>query len=197
MIGATGDDLLVEQFVAREPMLKGHFLQVVRDTVCLPDGAQTTREFILHPGAVVIVGLLDDGQVLLERQYRHPVGQVMVEFPAGKIDPGEDRLACAQRELLEETGYRAREWAHAGVMHPCIAYSNEFIDIWFARGLSPGPRHLDAGEFLEVITATPGQLRTWARDGTVTDAKTLSCLLWLDNVLSGDWVLDWRSQSSS
>lgn len=194
---AAGDGHLVERALAREELLRGNFLHVVRDTVQLPDGATTGREFILHPGAVVIVGLLDDGQVLLERQYRHPVGRVMIEFPAGKIDPGEDRLACAQRELLEETGYSARQWAHAGVIHPCIAYSNEFIDIWFARGLTPGERQLDAGEFLEVITATPAQLARWCQDGTVTDAKTLSCLLWLHNVLAGDWVLDWQTQSSA
>jgi ADP-ribose pyrophosphatase len=194
---AAGDGHLVERALAREELLRGNFLHVVRDTVQLPDGATTGREFILHPGAVVIVGLLDDGQVLLERQYRHPVGRVMIEFPAGKIDPGEDRLACAQRELLEETGYSACQWAHAGVMHPCIAYSNEFIDIWFARGLTPGERQLDAGEFLDVIAATPAQLARWCQDGTVTDAKTLSCLLWLHNVLAGDWVLDWQTQSSA
>lgn len=191
------DPHLTEETIAREELLRGRFLHAVRDTVRLPDGGTSHREFILHPGAVVVVGLLDDGQVILERQYRHPVGQVFIEFPAGKIDPGEDRLACAQRELLEETGYTAREWAHAGQMHPCIGYSDEFIDIWFARGLKRGERQLDHGEFLEVITATPQQLLDWVRDGAVTDGKTLSCLVWLQNVLSGQWVLDWKAQSSA
>ncbi len=191
------DPHLTEETIAREELLRGRFLHVVRDTVRLPDGATSHREFVLHPGAVVVVALLDDGQVVVERQYRHPVGQVFIEFPAGKIDPGEDRLACAQRELLEETGYTAREWAHAGVMHPCIGYSDEFIDIWFARGLTRGERQLDAEEFLEVITATPQQLMDWVRDGALTDGKTMSCMVWLNNVLNGQWVLDWKAQSDS
>ncbi len=191
------DPHLTEETITREELLRGRFLHVVRDTVRLPDGATSHREFVLHPGAVVVVALLDDGQVVVERQYRHPVGQVFIEFPAGKIDPGEDRLACARRELLEETGYTAREWAHAGVMHPCIGYSDEFIDIWFARGLTRGERQLDAEEFLEVITATPQQLMDWVREGALTDGKTMSCMLWLDNVLSGRWVLDWKAQSST
>ncbi len=193
----SADDHLVEVPLGREDLASGGFLRVVRDTVRLPDGRSATREVVLHPGAVVVVALLDDGQVLLERQYRHPVGRVMVEFPAGKLDAGEDRLACARRELLEETGYSAREWAHAGEMHPCIGYSNEFIDIWFARGLTRGERRLDEGEFLDVITATPQQLLAWVREGVVTDGKTLSCLVWLQNVLAGDWQLDWKAQSAA
>lgn len=186
---------LREHTVRREKLLEGRFLQVVRDIVSLPDGGESYREYIQHPGAVVIVPLLDDGRVVLERQYRHPVGQVMMEFPAGKLNPGEDPLRCARRELLEETGYTAREWAHAGSMHPCIGYADESIGIWFARGLIPGLRQLDEAEFLDVITATPGQLLTWCRQGQVTDGKTLTCALWLQNVLAGDWVLDWQAQS--
>ncbi len=132
----------------------------------------------------------------LERQYRHPVSRVMIELPAGKIDAGEAPLACARRELLEETGYTAREWAHAGTIHPCIGYSDEFIDIWFARGLSAGQRRLDQGEFLDVICASPQDLLQWCRDGRVTDGKTLSAALWLQNVLAGHWVLDWATESS-
>lgn len=191
------DAHLQEQLLRREKLLEGRFLQVVRDTVRLPDGGESYREYIQHPGAVAIVPLLDDGRVVLERQYRHPVGRVMVEFPAGKLHVGEDPLLCAQRELLEETGYTAREWAHAGTMHPCIGYADESIGIWFARGLTLGERRLDEAEFLDVITATPMQLLHWCRQGQVTDGKTLSCALWLQNVLSGDWVLDWRAQSVS
>lgn len=197
MADPTPDQHLREQTLSREELHRGGFLHLVRDTVRLPDGGQATREMVLHPGAVVVVPLLDDGQVVLERQWRHPVGRVMIEFPAGKLDAGEDRLACAQRELLEETGYTAREWAHAGQMHPCIGYSDEFLDIWFARGLTLGERRLDAEEFLDVFTATPVQLNDWVREGRVTDAKTLSCMLWLNNVLSGQWALDWQAQSSA
>jgi ADP-ribose pyrophosphatase len=183
---------LVETTVSQEELLRGRFLHVVRDHVRLPDGTPGTREYVIHPGAVVVIPVLDDGRVVLVRQHRHPIGRVMIEFPAGKLDPGEDLRACAERELVEETGYSAREWAHAGVMHPVISYSTEFIDIWFARGLTAGERRLDEGEFLDVFTASQDELLQWCREGGVTDAKTMTCALWLQNVLSGSWTLDWR-----
>lgn len=190
--GKPDDTHLVETRIDSVEILKGDFLHAMRDTVKLPDGTQSTREYVIHPGAVMIVAQLDDGSLVLERQYRYPVQAVMVEFPAGKLDPGEGSLACAQRELLEETGYTAREWARAGVLHPVISYSTEFIDIWFARGLTLGSRKLDAGEFLDVFTATPAELLAWCASGQVTDAKTLTGALWLQNVLSGAWALDWQ-----
>ena len=184
---------LIETTVASEELLKGDFLRIRRDTVRLPDGSHASREYAIHPGAVMVVAQLDDGQLVLERQYRYPVQAVMIEFPAGKLDAGEASLACAQRELLEETGYTARLWAKAGVLHPVISYSTEFIDIWFARDLTPGERQLDTGEFLDVFTANPSDLLDWCRDGQVTDAKTLTGVLWLENVLSGKWTLDWHA----
>lgn len=170
-------------------------MHAVRDDVLLPSGATASREFVIHPGAVMVVAALDDGRLVMERQYRYPMGKAMVEFPAGKLDPGEHSLACAQRELQEETGYVAREWAHAGVMHPVISYSTEHIDVWFARGLTAGERRLDDGEFLDVFMATPAELLGWAREGLLTDAKTLVGLLWLQNVASGAWSLTWRDAS--
>ena len=187
----ANDDHLRETTLERTELLKGHFLHVVRDTVALPDGGRSTREFVLHPGAVMVIGLLDDGQVVLERQYRHPLQGVMIEFPAGKLDAGEDSLRCARRELQEETGYVAREWAFAGRLAPTIAYPNELIDIWFARKLVLGERRLDQGEFLDVFTATPAQLLQWCRNGEVVDGKSLVGALWLQQVLQGNWVLDW------
>jgi len=179
-----------------QELFKGKFLHAFRDQVALPDGQLAHREYVVHPGAVMIIPLATsaDGtpRLVMERQFRYPVGQVMVEFPAGKLDPGESVLACAQRELQEETGYRANQWARAGVMHPVISYSTEFIEVWFARDLISGPAALDAGEFLEVFTATPEELLQWCFDGTVTDAKTLAGALWLQNVLSGAWALDWQ-----
>jgi ADP-ribose pyrophosphatase len=139
----------------------------------------------------MVVAELPDGRLVLERQFRYPVQAVMVEFPAGKLDPGEDSLACARRELLEETGYTARQWARAGVLHPVISYSTEFIDIWFARDLTAGERQLDAGEFLDVFSASADELLQWCRDGRVTDAKTLTGMLWLQNLRAGAWTLDW------
>lgn len=193
MTDTSRDAHLIERPLGREELLRGGFLHAVRDTVLLPDGREALREFVLHPGAVVVVPLLDDGRVLLERQYRHPIGQVMVEFPAGKLDAGEDPLACGQRELREETGYTAAEWARAGSTHLAIAYSTEIIHIYFARGLRQGTRELDDGEFLDLLPATPAELLGWCRDGGVTDAKTLACALWLQNVDSGAWLLDWRA----
>ena len=187
------DRHLVEIRVESEELVKGHFLQVRRDTVRLPDGTHAPREYVIHPGAVMIVAQLDNGRLVLERQYRYPVQAVMIEFPAGKLDAGETSLACAQRELLEETGYTAREWAKAGVLHPVISYSTEFIDIWFARHLTAGERNLEIGEFLDVFTATPAELLTWCGTGEVTDAKTLTGMLWLQNLQSGMWKLDWQS----
>ncbi|WP_309680725.1 NUDIX hydrolase [Polaromonas sp.] len=190
------DAHLTETRLLSEEILKGNFLQVRRDTVSLPDGQQTTREYVIHPGAVMVVAQLDDGRLVLERQYRYPLQRVMIEFPAGKLDAGETSLACAQRELLEETGYSARQWARAGVLHPVISYSTEFIDIWFARGLTLGERKLDAGEFLDVFSASPAELLAWCGQGRVTDAKTLTGMLWLQNVLSGAWTLDWQAAMS-
>ena len=185
------DPHLRETTLARTDLLKGHFLHVVRDTVRLPSGHEATREHVLHPGAVMVVGLLDDGRVVLERQFRHPMQAVMVEFPAGKLDAGETSLACAQRELREETGYSAREWAFAGRLAPTVGYSDEIIDIWFSRGLTLGQRHLDDEEFLDVFTAEPTELMRWCRSGAVIDGKTLVGLMWLNNVLNGAWTLDW------
>lgn len=192
----TADHHLTEQTLSREELLKGHFLHVVRESVRLPDGGTATREYILHPGAVAVVPLTDDGQIVLERQYRHPTRQVIVEIPAGKLDPGESALVCGQRELLEETGYVAREWAHAFTMYPTVAYSDEAIQIWFARGLTLKQANLDQGEFLEVFTATPAQFLEWCRNGTIVDSKTLAAAAWVQNVLAGTWKLDWQALPS-
>jgi ADP-ribose pyrophosphatase len=191
------DKHLIEEQLSREELLKGKFLHIVRDTVRLPDGATTTREFVLHPGAVAVVPLLDDGRIVLERQFRHAAGGVMIEIPAGKLDAGEGALACGQRELLEETGYVAREWAYAFTLAPTVAYSDEKIEIWFARGLEQRQANLDQGEFLEVFTATPEEFLRWCGEGKVQDSKTLAAALWLQNVLSGAWKLDWKALPST
>jgi ADP-ribose pyrophosphatase len=182
---------LVETKISSEQVYKGSFLNILRDTVRLPNGKEATREYVVHPGAVVVIALLDDGRVVLERQHRYPVGQVMVEFPAGKLDAGENPQYCGQRELLEETGYTATHWAYAGPMYLAIAYSDEILHIYFAKGLTLGERKLDYGESLDVFTATSAELVAMCGQGLVTDAKTLTCTLWLQNVLSGAWPLQW------
>ena len=189
------DDHLIEHRVQQEELLHGHFLHVLRDTVRLPNHNLATREYVVHPGAVMVIPMLDTPEglrLVMERQFRYPVGQVMTEFPAGKLDPGEDPWLCAQRELLEETGYTARQWARAGVLHPVIAYSTEVIEIWFAKDLTLGERQLDTDEFLDVFTASPAELMAACLQGRLTDAKTLTGLLWLQNVLSGQWPLHWQ-----
>lgn len=190
------DDHLIEHRVQQEELLHGHFLHVLRDTVRLPNQNLATREYVVHPGAVMVIPMLDTPEglrLVMERQFRYPVGQVMTEFPAGKLDPGEDPWLCAQRELLEETGYTARQWARAGVLHPVIAYSTEVIEIWFAKDLTLGERQLDTDEFLDVFTASPAELMAACQQGLLTDAKTLTGLLWLQNVQSGQWPLHWQS----
>jgi ADP-ribose pyrophosphatase len=190
------DDHLIEHRVHQEEILRGRFLHAFRDTVRLPNQNLSTREYVVHPGAVMVIPMLNtpDGlRLVMERQFRYPVGQVMTEFPAGKLDAGEDPWLCAQRELQEETGYIARQWARAGVLHPVIAYSTEVIEIWFAKELSLGERRLDTDEFLDVFTASPTELMAACQQGRLTDAKTLTGLLWLQNVQSGQWPLHWQT----
>lgn len=190
------DKHLRETCVESKELFKGRLLHAFRDTVCLPSGEHATREYIKHPGAVMVIPFVEaeDGsiQLVMERQYRYPVDRVMIEFPAGKLDPNEDVWVCAQRELREETGYTAQEWARAGAIRPVIAYSNEVIEVWFARHLVAGSQQLDSGEFLDVFLASPQEVLNWCLDGTITDAKTISGALWLQNYLAGQWKLDWR-----
>ena len=187
------DAHLREEVVDSRQVYRGAFLDVRRDQVRLPDGAQAQREYIVHPGAVMVVPLLDDGRLVVERQWRYPLARVMLEFPAGKLEGGEPPLQCAIRELIEETGYRAAEWARAGILHNAIAYSNEGIEVWFARGLVLGERRLDAGEFLDVTEMSAGQLDVLAQRGELTDAKTLIGLMWLQNWRAGRWPLAWQA----
>jgi len=186
------DDHLRESPLESLQVYRGAFLDVRCDQVRLPDGKVAQREYVIHPGAVMVVPLLPDGRLLMERQWRYPMGRAMLEFPAGKLEAGEPVLECAIRELIEETGYRAAEWARAGLLNNAIAYSNEAIEVWFARGLIAGERRLDAGEFLDLCSASVEELETLAHRGELTDAKTLIGLLWLQNWRAGHWPIEWR-----
>ena len=192
MNAADADVHLRETLLASEQVFRGHFLDVRRDRVRLPNGETAQREYIVHPGAVMVVPILDDGRLVVEHQFRYPMARVMLEFPAGKLDAGEAPLQCAIREMAEETGYRAREWARAGILHNAIAYSTEGIEVWFARGLRAGQRKLDAGEFLDVSVTTAQQLADMARSGELTDAKTLIGLNWLQLWRAGQWDIVWQ-----
>lgn len=182
-----GDDSLVEQTLESRLAFQGAFLRLYVDDVRAADGHVGTREYLRHPGAVMIVPLLADGHVVLERQFRYPLKRTAIEFPAGKIDAGEKPLKCAQRELLEETGYRAARWSYLGGMHNAIAYSDEKIEMFLAEDLVHEGATLDAGETLEVFTAPWQQLLQWVREGTVTDVKTMLGVMWLEKVLAGEW----------
>jgi ADP-ribose pyrophosphatase len=140
---------------------------------------------------VVVVPLHEDGRLVMERQFRYPIGRVVLEFPAGKIDAHEPPLDCARRELTEETGYRAQEWARAGITHNAMAYSTEIIEVWFARGLTAGQAQLEEGELIDTCLFTADQLDAACGRGEVTDAKTLVALLWLQRWRAGAWALHW------
>ena len=183
------DQHLVETRLDSIEAYNGHFLKVQCDQVRLPDGKTATREYIRHPGAVVILPVFDDGSILLERQFRYPLNRVFIELPAGKIDPGEDPLACAKRELREETGYSATDWRFVCTIHNAIAYADEHLDIFIARGLTAGESTLDDGEFLDVFTATQEELMQWIREGKVTDVKTVIGAFWLEKLAAGAWTV--------
>jgi ADP-ribose pyrophosphatase len=170
---------LTEHFVSGGPVFEGTLLKVHRDTVRLPDGSQGTREYIKHPGAVAVIALTDDRQILLERQYRYPSRREFIEIPAGKLEPGEPHLATAKRELLEETGYRAAEWTRLCVLDTAIGYTDERIELFLARQLTQGERKLDPGEFLEVFFTPFDEALAMVRDGRISDVKTIAAILWV------------------
>lgn len=175
------DNHLIESELSTETVFQGALLNVRKDRVRLPDGKESIREYIVHPGAVVVLAFLPNGNLLFERQFRYPLRRVFLELPAGKIDQGEAIIDTAQRELLEETGYTASDWEYLGVIHPCIGYSDERIEIFAARGLQlTGEMQLDHNEFLEVVELSPAEARQGVWDGRITDAKTIASLFWLE-----------------
>jgi ADP-ribose pyrophosphatase len=175
---AGGD--LTETTVSTRLVYDGGMLRVRRDEVRLPDGAQTWREYVEHPGAVMVLAFLDPGTILLERQYRYPRRSHYIELPAGKIEPGEPPVETAKRELIEECGYEAEHWTSGRVLHTCNGYSDELIELFVARDLRHVGARLDAGEHLETFAASIDDALEWVRDGTITDTKTTYGLLWWD-----------------
>ncbi|MDR0576921.1 MAG: NUDIX hydrolase [Candidatus Accumulibacter sp.] len=179
---------LVETTIESSRVFKGRLLDVRLDRVRLPDASETTREYVRHQGAVVVIPVLDGGKLVFERQFRYPIGRVMIEFPAGKIDPGELAENAAKRELLEETGFVAGQWRRLGVLHPCVGYSDERIEIFLARELERrGGQNLDQGEFIDLMELTPEEAAAAVRDGEITDAKTIGALFWAEKVNSSRW----------
>jgi len=181
------DAHLTEHQLDSESVFDGLLLHVRRDRVRMPDGHEAVREYIVHPGAVVMIPVLPNGSLVMERQFRYPLNRVFYELPAGKVNGGEDRLATAKRELLEETGYVADAWTWLGCIHPVISYSSEQIDLYLAERLSLKARQLDHGEFLDVVEMPLGRALEMVRDGEITDAKTIAGLFWVERVLNGSW----------
>ena len=173
----SDDTHLLETKVHSTEVFAGTLLRVRRDDIRLPDGKPATREFVVHPGAALMVPVMADGRLILERQFRYPLHRVILEFPAGKIDAGETPLATAQRELIEEVGYTASTWREIGTIHPQVGYSSEAIAVFEATNLTHVGAQLDDGEFLDVVLMTEAQLLAAVDAGEVTDGKTLAALL--------------------
>lgn len=177
------DEDLKEQTLATERVFQGNYLKIERDKVKAPDGKVYFREYILHPGAAMVIPLLANGNVVMVKQYRHSLGQVFLEFPAGKRDKGEETEVTAVRELREETGYQAKNLKFLTRIHPVIGYSNELIDIYLATELEKFEQQLDAGEFMELVEMSPKKLMEQVFLGNVSDVKTQIGAFWLEKHL--------------
>jgi len=180
-------DNLTEKQLSSRSVYRGGLLHVKEDRVELPNGREATREYINHPGAVVVIPLLANGEVVMERQFRYPLRRDLYELPAGKLDSGEDPLLCGRRELLEETGYVARKWTYVATIHPCIGYSDETMSLYLAEELTPGQHNRDGDEFLETFHLPLGEALEWVRTGRITDVKTVIGLFWADKIAQG-WL---------
>jgi ADP-ribose pyrophosphatase len=171
-----GEVKFAEKKLGGKEIYKGKMLKYDIDEVLLPNGEKTSREVIKHPGAAAVVAVLDDGRVVFVRQYRYPVGRVLCELPAGKLDAGEDPLACARRELAEETGFSAGEWRKLSAIVTAPGFCDEVIHIYKAENLSAGRQHADEDEFVETVFLSPAEIEDLAGSGVICDAKTLAGL---------------------
>jgi ADP-ribose pyrophosphatase len=172
-----------------ERIFDGKLLRVRRDTVRLPNGNTSTREYIEHPGAVTVLAFVDENTLLLERQFRYPLRRHFIELPAGKIDPGEEPFATAQRELREECGYEAGFWRHLGTLHPAIGFADEHIELYLARELRFVGHQLDDDEFLQVLEVKLDEAIDWIRTGRITEPKAIYGLLWAEKIARGEWAV--------
>ena len=178
---------LTEKKISNQCVYEGNFLHMYQDKIIMPDGKLSVREYVTHPGGVVIIPFLANGDLVLERQHRYPLHQNFYELPAGKIEHNEDPLASAKRELLEETGYIASEWRYITTLYPCIGYSNEKQMYFLAEGLDLRGACPDDGENIEIFTLSFSEALEWVRTGKITDSKTVSGLFWAEKLIHGNW----------
>lgn len=182
----SGEDMS-ETPLASQTVFHGKLLHVKSDRVRLPNGNESVREYILHPGAAMIIAMVDEHTLVLERQYRYPLKRHFIELPAGKIDPGEDPADTAKRELREECGYAASDWRHLATLHPAIGYADERIELYLARGLTQVGHAHDDDEMIEVLHVPVLEALEWIRDGRITEAKAITGLLWAEKIVRGIW----------
>ena len=180
--------ILDETQLSTQQVFCGELLDVRKDHVRLPNGSSAVREYILHPGAVVIIAKFDDQRIIMERQHRYPLGRDFIELPAGKIDKGEEPLAAAQRELREETGYSAQDWRELGLIHPCVGYANEVMTLYLATGLAWQGGEADPDECLEIFTLPLAEALQAVKSGRITDAKSVIGLFWAEKLALGIWA---------
>jgi ADP-ribose pyrophosphatase len=181
-------DDFTETPLTSRTVYEGVLLHVLADRVRLPDGRTADREYIRHPGAAMILALIDSDTLILQRQFRYPLQRHFIELPAGKIEKGEDPLATARRELREECGYEAGTWRHLATLHPCIGYADEHIELYLARDLVHVGSQPEAGEFLQCLPLKIGEALRWVRDGRITEAKAITGLLWAEKILREEWT---------
>lgn len=185
-------DEVVEQTQLSQRVYKGHFLNINRDVVSLPNGEQTIREYVVHPGACMVIPMRADGAVLVERQFRYPMHKNFIEFPAGKLDPGETWLDCAKRELLEETGYGAadNEWHYLAPIHNAIAYADEVIHLYLACNVQDTGQASPQGSevWMNTFWMQPSELMSMIQAGELTDVKTVIGAFWLDKIIRNEWT---------
>jgi len=168
----------MEKVVSSKTLYRGKLLDLRLDEVLLSSGRRVRREIVVHPGASAILPIIEPGKILMVRQYRHPVGEVLLEIPAGTLRPGEDPMACAARELEEETGYRAENLTHLATIYPAPGYSSEILHIYLARDLRRGVQAPEMDEDISVMEMSVDQVLDGIRDGRIRDSKTIVAILY-------------------
>lgn len=179
-------DPLYESTISSQSIYDGRIIKVKVDEVLLPNGKTAKREIVNHQGAVAVMALTDDHKLLAVRQFRKPLERSIVEIPAGKLERGEEPLACAKRELLEETGYTAKEFTHVSSFYTSPGFADELLHVYVATGLIAGEAKPDEDEFVEVLHLSLAEAKQMHADGEIRDAKTVLALFAWENRMLGN-----------